>query len=169
MDAPVVNQVQQRDAGNLAANRLERRQHDRFRRVVDNHIDARDMLEVADIASLAPDDAPLDVLAGQVDDRDGVLRDMLDHAALHGIEDDLTGAAFGVAFSVLFDLARQYGRLVFEFVAHLFQQQFARLLRAHAADALQFEAALMHQFAQLALLFGQQRLALHQRMLLLLQ
>jgi hypothetical protein len=96
-------------------------------------------------------------------------RDMLDHAALHGVEDDLAGAAFGVALGVFLDLTRQNRRFVFEFVAHLFQEQFACLVCAHTADALQFEASLVHQFAQFALLFGQQRLALHQRVLLLLQ
>jgi hypothetical protein len=169
VDTPIVNQVQQRDAGNLATNRLERRQHDRLGRVVDDHIDARDMLEVADIASLTPDDAPFDVLAGQVDDRDSVLRDMFNYAALHCVEDNLTGAAFGVAFGVLLDLPCQDCRFVFEFVAHFLQEQFTRLLRAHTANALQFEASLVHEFTQFALLFGQQRLALHERVLFLLQ
>jgi hypothetical protein len=44
-------------------------------------------------------------------------------------------------------LPRQNHRLVFDFIANLFQQQLAGLLGTHAADAFQFEASLVHQLA----------------------
>ena len=45
-------------------------------RVVDDEVDARVQLQGPDVAAFAPDDAPLHVVRGQVDDR---------HRRLHGV------------------------------------------------------------------------------------
>mgnify|MGYP003693834893 CR=1 FL=1 len=52
----------------LAAHGIERRQDHRLGRVVDDHVDAGDDLERADVAALAADDAPLHVVARQLHD-----------------------------------------------------------------------------------------------------
>ena len=44
---------------------------DGFRRVVDDEVDARQVLERADVATLASDDSALHVVGGQLDDGDG--------------------------------------------------------------------------------------------------
>src|SRR5205823_13010431 len=61
---------------NLAAQAVERREHDRMRRVVDDEVDAGQVLERADVASLAADDAPLHVVGRKLHDGNGRLGGM---------------------------------------------------------------------------------------------
>ena len=93
MDAAVGDQPLDRLARDLAAERIEAREDDRARRVVDDQIDAGRQLERADVAPLAADDAPLQVVARQIDDRDGGLDGVLGGAALDGVGDDLLARA----------------------------------------------------------------------------
>ena len=79
----------------LAAVRIEARQDDRARRVVDDEIDAGGELERADVAALASDDAALEIVARQVDDRDRRLDGVLAGAALDGLRDVVLGAVDG--------------------------------------------------------------------------
>ena len=69
MDAAVGDQPLDRLLGDLAAVGIEAGQDDRARRVVDDQVDAGGELERADVAALAADDAPLEIVARQVDDR----------------------------------------------------------------------------------------------------
>jgi hypothetical protein len=80
-------------AGDLAADRVEAREDDRPGRVVHDQLDAGGGLERPDVAPLAADDPPLQVVARQVHDRDGRLDRVLGGAALDGVGDDLLGAA----------------------------------------------------------------------------
>ena len=60
MDAAVGNEVFHGDAADFAANRVEARDGDALRRVVDDEVRARELLERADVATLASDDATLE-------------------------------------------------------------------------------------------------------------
>src|SRR5205807_10151844 len=77
MDAAVLHETLERDAGDLAADRVEAGEDDRFRSVVDDEIDARGQLQRADVAPFAADDAAFHVLAWEIDDRDRVLGDIV--------------------------------------------------------------------------------------------
>src|SRR4051812_49788401 len=65
MNAAVLHEALERDAGDLAADRIEAGEDDRFRRVVDDQVDARRQFERADVAAFASDDAALEVVARQ--------------------------------------------------------------------------------------------------------
>ena len=73
VDPPVLDQLLERHLRDLATDPVERREHDRVRRVVHDHVDARQVLERPDVAALAADDPPLHVVARELDDRDGGL------------------------------------------------------------------------------------------------
>ena len=68
VDAAVGEQLLQRHAGDLAADAVEAGQDHGVRRVVDDEVDAGEVLEGADVAALAADDAALHVVGGQLDD-----------------------------------------------------------------------------------------------------
>ena len=89
MDAAVGDEPLDRLFRDLAAIRIEAREDDRARRVVDDEIDAGRLLERADVASLAADDAPLQIVARQIHDRHRGLRGVLGGAALDGLGDVL--------------------------------------------------------------------------------
>ena len=77
--------------GHLAAVGIEAGEDDRAGRVVDDQVDAGGELERADVAPLAADDAALEIVARQVDDRDRGLDGVLGGAALDGLGDVLLG------------------------------------------------------------------------------
>ena len=62
MDASVFEQPLERELRHLAADAVERREHDCLRRVVDDEVDAGEMLERANVATFAADDPPLHVV-----------------------------------------------------------------------------------------------------------
>ena len=63
VDAAVLHELLQADAGDLAAHRIEAADDHHARRVVDDHVHAGRLLEAADVAPLAADDAALHVVA----------------------------------------------------------------------------------------------------------
>ena len=73
MDAAVGDQPLDGLLRDLAAVGIEAREDDRAGRVVDDQVDAGGELERADVAPLAADDASLQIVARQIDDRDGGL------------------------------------------------------------------------------------------------
>src|SRR4029079_17757265 len=74
MDAPISDELRDRDPGDLATNRVETTQDDRLRGVVDDQVDAGGLFEGADVATLPADDPALHLVGWQVDHTDGVLR-----------------------------------------------------------------------------------------------
>ena len=73
MDAPVLDQLHERQLRGLAADAVERREDDGLRRVVDDEVDAGQVLERADVPALPADDAALHVVGRELDERDGRL------------------------------------------------------------------------------------------------
>src|ERR1043165_5244633 len=67
VNAAVLHEALERDARDLAADRVEAGEDDRLGRVVDDEVDAGGQLERANVAPLAADDAALPVLARPAD------------------------------------------------------------------------------------------------------
>src|SRR5262245_44072462 len=67
MDAPVGDELGERESGDFAADVVEGADDDHAWRVVDDDIDAGALLEGADVAPLAADDAALHVVRGNID------------------------------------------------------------------------------------------------------
>ena len=97
MDPAVVDQLLQRELGDLAADVVEARDDDDARRVVDDHVDAGGLLEGADVPALAADDPALHVVGGDVDGADGGLGGVAGGVALDGGGEDLAGLLRGAS------------------------------------------------------------------------
>src|SRR5262249_13569491 len=67
MDAAVGDEFFHGDFGNLASYRVEAIDRDHTRGVIDDDIDARGLLEGADVSTLAADDAAFHVITGDLD------------------------------------------------------------------------------------------------------
>ena len=137
MDAPVGQQLLERHAGDLAAHAVERRQHDRAGRVIDDEVDAGEVLERADVAPLATDDAALHVVGWQLHDADRRLGGVARGEALHRDGQDRAHAPLGVALGLLLDLADLEGALVADLVGDLSHQPLLGLPGAEAGDLLE--------------------------------
>ncbi len=112
-------------------------QHDRAGGVVDDEVDAGEVLERADVAALAADDPPLHVVGRQLHDRDGRLGRMAGGEALHAHREDVAHAPVGVALGLLLDLADQPRGVVAGLVLDLLEQHLLGLGGRHAGDALE--------------------------------
>ena len=149
MDAAVGDQPLDRLLRDLAAVRVEAGEDDRAGRVVDDQLDAGGELERADVAPLAADDAPLQVVARQVDDRDRGFDGVLGGAALDRFGDVLLGAVGGGLARFGVEPLDQVGGVVPRVAFDLLEQQLLRFVGRQAGDAL-----------ELVLLLGDQLLVL---------
>ena len=104
VDTPVGEQLGEREARGLAAHAVEPGEHHCLGRVVDDEVDAGGVLEGADVAPLAADDAALHVVGRQGDDRHGGLGDVVGGGALDGQREDVASAAVGFAARLFLDL-----------------------------------------------------------------
>ena len=110
VDAAVLQQLLERHPGDLAADAVEAGQDHGVRRVVDDEVDAGEVLEGADVAALAADDAALHVVGRQLDDRDRRLGRVAGGQPLHDDREDVAHAPVGVALGLLLDLAHAAAR-----------------------------------------------------------
>ena len=137
MDAAVLDELLERNASDFAAHRVEARQDDSFRRVVDDEVDACQRLERADVAALAADDAPLHLIVRQSDDRDGRLGDVVGSAALDGRREDFASLLVRLILHLLLVLLDLHGLLVLELFLCLCHESRAGFLCRQARDALE--------------------------------
>ncbi len=125
----------------MRAERIERGEDDRARRVVDDQLDAGGLFERADVAPLAADDAPLHVVAREIDDRHGRLDRGVGGAALDGVGDDVLRAGGGGFAGFRLETLDEVGGVAPRVRFDLFQEQLARLVGGEARDALQLALA----------------------------
>lgn len=137
MDAAVLDELLQGDAGDFPAHRVEAGDGDGLRRVVDDQIHAGHGLQRADVAALAADDAALHLVIGQGNHRDGGFGHMVGGAALNGQGQDLLGAGVGLLLELGLDLPHLHGRLMGDLLGKLVDEVVLGLLGGEAGDALQ--------------------------------
>ena len=115
MNAAVLDQSLQGQAGNLSAHRVKGADGDGFRRVVNDQFNAGNGFNGADVAPLTADDAAFHLVIGQCHNGDGGLCRVIGGAALNGSADDLPRQHFALVPGHL---------LVFEDFFALFRVQF---------------------------------------------
>ncbi|TPW10762.1 MAG: Uncharacterized protein FD129_1835, partial [bacterium] len=145
MDAPVLDQLLERPPGNLALDRVEAGEDHRLGRVIDDHVDAADRFEGADVATLAADDAPLHFIVGKGHDGHRALQGMIGRAPLDRHEDDLLRFTVRRAGGFLLDLGNQLGGIDPRRSLDVRHQDAPGFLRAHAGDPLQLLVFLADQ------------------------
>src|SRR5688500_6167349 len=90
VNAPIGDELLECDSRHLAAHRIEARDDDGSRSVVDDDVDARRELERADVSPLAADDTAFHSVVWQRNGRDCDLGRLLSRNALYGEGNDLS-------------------------------------------------------------------------------
>ena len=124
--------------GDLAAIRVEARQDDGARRVVDDEVDAGGDFERADVPALAADDASLEIVTGKIDHRDRGFHGVLGGAALDGLGDQLARAGRGGLAGLGLEPLHHVGRIAPGVGFELLEQDVAGLVGGQPGDALEF-------------------------------
>ena len=137
MDAPVLEQLLERQAGDLAPHAVEAREDYRPGRVIDDEVDAGEILQGADVAALPADDPPLHVVGLELDDRHGRLGGMARGEALHTHREDVADASLGLPLGLVLDLANAACRVVLGLVLDLLEQQLLGARRRQPRDLLE--------------------------------
>ncbi len=166
MDAAVGDEPLDGLLGDLAPVRIEPRQDDRPRRVVDDQVDAGGDFQGADVAALAADDAPLEVVARQVDHRHRRLGGVLGGAALDGFGDELPGALGGRFPGFGVEPLHQVRRVPAGVGLHLLDERVPGLVGRQARDPLQLALLIGHEALVLGGRLRRGLLALGERLLL---
>ena len=137
MDPAVADEALERDAGHLAADGIEPGNGDGVGRIVDDELDAGELLELADVAALTADDASLHFLAGNGDGGDGRLGDVICRAALNGQRNDVFGLFVGFVLELFFEDSHSHCLLVLHFIDHFFDELVPCLLLGHTGNSLE--------------------------------
>src|SRR5205823_5391177 len=138
---------------------VEGREHDRMRGLVDDEVDAGQVLERADVATLAADDPPLHVVGWQLDDGDGRLRGVAGRDALERVGDEVACPPLRLGASLLLEHAHAAGELVARELLAALEQLSPRLLLRHPCDSLELGLLRVLGLLQLLLQPAQVRLA----------
>ncbi len=153
VDAAVGEQALEGHAGGLTPHGVEAGQHDGLGGIVHDEVNARELLEGADVAALAADDAALHLIAGQRHDRDGGLSGLLDGTALDGLADDPGGLAAALLAGLALGAGNDDGRLARDLLLDFVQQGILGFLGRQVRDLLEGQAALLDEVEGF-LLFG---------------
>ena len=137
MDAAVGDQGLDGEAGDLAADAVEGRQHDRLGRVVDDDVDARQVLEGADVSALAADDPALEVVGGELDDRDRCLGGVPGGGALDRDRQDVPGPLVGLEAGLLLDAPNELCHIAAALLLDLRHEHVAALGGGQPGDLLE--------------------------------
>ena len=149
VDTAILDQSLQRDPSHFAAHRVEPRQHDRFRRVVDDHVDPGGLLERSNVPALAADDAPLHLVRGELNHGNRGHRGLLRGHALNGQSDDLLGFPLAGALGLVLNFPDGVGGHGPGLVLEVFDELRAGLLGAHPGQALESLPRLFHEAVDL--------------------
>ena len=161
----VLDQLREREPCDLAPDAVERGQHDRLRRVVDDEVDAGEMLERADVAPLPADDPTLHVVGGELDDGHGRLGGVARRDALQGVGDEIARPPLRLRARLLLELPDPPCELVPDEILRAFQEVELRLVDGHARDPLELGELLLARILVLLLELPQVRLTIGEPLL----
>ena len=130
MDAAVGHQLGQRQPGDLPADGVETGEHHRFGRVVDDEVDTGEILQGADVAALAADDAALHVVGGQGHHRHGGVGHMAGRRPLDADGQDVLGPAVAFVPGLFLDGPHHLGHVVPDFVLGPLEYELGGLISA---------------------------------------
>ena len=133
--------------------------------VVDDEVDAGEMLESADVATLAADDATLHVVGGERDHGHGRLGGVTRCDTLEGVGDEIAGAPLGFRARLFLELPDPPCELVPDEILGPFQQVELRLVDRHARDPLELGELLLARILVLLLELPQVRLTIGEALL----
>lgn len=150
VNAAVSNKVLKCHAGGLATDRIEARKHDGLGRIIDHEVDAGNLLEGANVTTLAADDATLEIIGRNMHGGNGDLGGVIGGAALNRQGQDLLSGLVALGANLLLGLADDRGGLVGNLAANLIEKLLVSVLAGQVGDALELRGLLGAELLKLA-------------------
>ena len=111
VDPAVLDQALQRHPRHLAPHRVKPGQDNRFRRVVNDDVDARRAFQRPDIAAFTADNAAFHLVVGKRHHRHRRVRHMVGRATLHRLADDPPGLLVRILDQLVLDTLQPKRRI----------------------------------------------------------
>src|SRR5262245_3129944 len=137
MNAPVGDELIERNPGDLSANGIESAHYDDAGSVVDDDINAGRFFKRANVATFAADDATLHFIAGDVDRARRCLSSMSGGKSLDRRQQDFAGLYICDCSDFLLLLHDQLALLVGQLLIEPFEQATFGFFRTEAADLME--------------------------------
>ena len=150
MNAAVSNKVLEGDAGGLATDRIEARKHNGLGRIIDDQVDAGNLLEGTDVATLAADDATLEVIGRNVHGGNGNLGGVVGGTALNSQRQDFLSGLVALGANLLLGLANDRGGLMGNLATNLVEELLVSVLAGQVGDTLELRGLLSAELLKLA-------------------
>ena len=149
VNAAVGDEVLEGDTGGLTTDRVEARKNDGLGRVVDHEVDAGNLLKGPDVATLATNDAALEVIRGNMHRGNGNLGSVVGSAALNRQGQDLLGSLMALGANLLLGLANDRGGLVGDLAANLIEKLLVGVPAGKVGDSLELGGLLCAELLEL--------------------
>ncbi len=169
MDTPVHDELLQCDPRDLAAHRIESRDDHRFRRIINDQINAGHRLQRADVPPFSSDDASFHLVIWQRNDGHRCLSHMIRRTALDRQGQNLPRLLVGLILDLLLVLLDLHGFFMLQFCLGFFHQHGLCLICRQGRDAFQLFFLLFVKRIDLRLRLIQTRFLAAQGILLFLQ
>ena len=150
VNAAVSDKVLKGHAGGLATDRIEARKHNGLGRIIDHEVDTGNLLEGADVATLAANDATLEVIGRNMHGGNGDLGGVIGGTALNRQRQDLLGGLMALGANLLLGLTDDRSGLVGNLTTNLVEKLLVSILAGQVGDALELRGLLGAKLLKLA-------------------
>ena len=133
MDAAVADELLHGATGHLAPDAVEPADDNHAGRIIHDHVHARGLLEGADVAPFAADDAALHVVVRQFDGSDDAFSALVGGVALYGDSENLAGLALGALLGLGHVPGHHFRAFLLQLSLKPTQQELLRLLAPRRA------------------------------------
>ena len=145
MDSSIHDKLMQSESRHFPADRIESREKDSVRRVVNDNLHSGRGLKGPDVTSLTSDDTSLDLVILNRECRHGILDGGLGGSPLDGVDHDSLGLLGSVETSLVHRVVDVGLRLCPCLCLHVLHEDVLGILGAHPRDCLQLLVSLRAQ------------------------
>ena len=151
VNAAICDQVLESNASRLATNWLKAGEEHRLRRIVDYERNTRDLLEGANISTLATDDTAFEVIGRDVNRGYRDLTGLIGSTTLNGSGDDLASGLVRLGAGTLLALAKNLRLLANSILADAIEKLLVSLVSGKGGNALELGSLLLHELIKVRL------------------
>ena len=149
MDTTICNQILEGYASSLATNRIEARENNGLRSIVNDKIDARDLLKRTNVTAFATDNPTFEIIGRNVHRSNGGLCRVIGSATLDGKRNDLLSGLVALCTNLLLGFADNGCSLMGNLAANLIEKLAMSVIARQLGNALELGSLLGNQLIKL--------------------
>ena len=169
MDTTIADELMKSQTANLTTDRIETRDNDSLRGVINHNLNACCCLEGTDVTTFTTDNTTLHLIVVDMEHTDGVLNGCLSSYTLNRLDNDLLGLGIGIEFCLIHNLVDVTGCGSLSLVFHRLYESGLGILSTQSRYLFEHLALLELHLLQFLSLHGQQFLLIVDTILLVVE